>query len=107
LAQNGTFFGCDPDCAAHTEKTPWELDMQFLDLVARSGSVLFVSADPQKVTPEQKAAYSAAMKLALAGGANGEPLDWLENTTPEQWLLDKERVSYQWSEPMGVSPFRV
>jgi alpha-galactosidase len=107
LAQNGIFFGCDPDCAAHTEKTPWELDRQFLDLVARSGSVLFVSADPQKVTPEQKAAYSAAMKLALAGGANGEPLDWLENTTPEQWLLDKEHVSYQWSEPMGVSPFRV
>ncbi len=109
LAQNGTFFACDPDCAAHTEKTPWEQDRQFLDLVARSGTALFISVDPKKITPEQKAAYQAAMKLALSGGvsANSEPLDWLENTTPEQWRLGNEQVVYRWTEPMGVSPFHV
>ena len=26
LPQNGTFFASDPDCAAHTENTPWEFD---------------------------------------------------------------------------------
>jgi alpha-galactosidase len=109
LAQNGTFFACDPDCAAHTEKTPWELDRQFLDLVARSSTALFVSADPRKVNPEQKAAFRAAMQLALSGGEAGkcEPLDWLYNTSPAYWLLGNERVTYRWAEPTGVSPLPV
>ena len=109
LAQNGAFFACDPDCAAHTEKTPWELDRQFLDLVARSGTALFISADPRQVNPEQKAAFRTAMKLALSGGAPGncEPLDWLDNTTPEVWLLGNGRVTYRWAEPIGASPFHV
>ena len=109
LAQNGAFFACDPDCAAHTEKTPWELDRQFLDLVARSGTALFVSADPRKVNPEQKAAFRAAMQLALSGGEPGkcEPLDWLYNTSPEYWLVGNERVTYRWAEPIGVSPLPV
>lgn len=109
LAQNGAFFACDPDCAAHTERTPWELDRQFLDLVARSGSALFVSVDPRQVNPEQKAAFRTAMQLALSGGAPGgcEPLDWLDNTTPERWLMGNERVTYHWTEPMGVRPFHL
>jgi len=109
LAQNGAFFACDPDCAAHTAKTPWELDRQFLDLVARSGTALFVSADPRKVDPEQKAAFRAAMQLALSGGEPGkcEPLDWLYNTSPEDWLLGNERLTYRWAEPIGVSPLPV
>lgn len=109
FAQNGTFFRCDPDCAAHTEKTPWELDRQFLDLVAHSGGALFVSIDPQKATSDQTASYQRAMKVALAGGAMAqcEPLDWLYNTSPEQWMVNNRLVNYQWSESMGTSPFRV
>jgi alpha-galactosidase len=109
LAQNGAFFACDPDCAAHTENTPWELDRQFLDLVARSGTALFVSVNPQTVSPEQKTAFRKAIQLALSGGAPGgcEPLDWLHNTTPERWLLGNERVTFRWAEPMGVNPFPV
>jgi len=109
LAQNGTFFVCDPDCAAHTERTPWKLDSQFLDLVARSGSALFISADPTKIEPEQKQAFQRAMRIALSGGdAKGcEPLDWLYNTTPEAWRFGTERVRYSWSEQMGTNPFPV
>jgi len=108
-AQNWAFFACDPDCAAHTEKTPWELDRQFLDLVARSWSALFLSAEPRQVNPEQKAAFRTAMQLALSGGAPGgcEPLDWLDNTTPELWLMGNERVTYHWAEPMGMRPFHL
>jgi alpha-galactosidase len=109
LAQNGAFFACDPDCVAHTENTPWDLDRQFLDLVARSGTALFVSADPRKVNPEKKAAFRTAMQLALSGGAprTCEPLDWIYNTAPELWLLGDKRVTYRWSEPMGASPFPI
>jgi alpha-galactosidase len=109
LPQHGAFFNIDPDCAAHTELTPWELDRQFLDLVARSGTALFVSVDPRTITAEQKAAFRAAMQTALSGGAPGgcEPLDWLQTTTPRQWRLGGEKVTYHWEEPAGANPLRV
>jgi alpha-galactosidase len=108
LPQHDTFFSSDPDCAAHTERTPWELDRQFLDLVARSGTALFVSVDPRTVTAEQKAAYRAAMMLALSGGEPGgcEPLDWLHTTAPREWRFGSHRVTYRWEEGAGVNPLR-
>ena len=108
LPQNGTFFASDPDCAAHTEKTPWELDRQFLDLVARSGTSLFVSVNPTTIQPEQKAAFRSAMQTALSGGTPGgcEPLDWLHTTTPREWRFGDEKVTYAWEESSGAWPLK-
>ena len=109
LPQNGTFFASDPDCAAHTDQTPWEFDRQYLDLVARSGTALFISVDPRTIQPDQKTAYRAAMKTALSGGASGgcEPLDWLHTTVPREWRFGQEEVTYHWEEPAGANPRRV
>lgn len=109
LPQNGTFFACDADCAAHTEQTPWEFDRQYLDLVARSGTALFISADPRTIQPEQKNAFRAAMQTALNGGApgGGEPLDWLHTTAPREWRFGPEKIIYHWEEPAGANPLRV
>jgi alpha-galactosidase len=109
LPQHGAFFASDPDCAAHTANTPWELDRQFLDLVARSGTALFVSVDPETITPDQKKAFRDAMQIALSGGTPGgcEPLDWLHATTPREWRIGTEKVSYHWEEAAGANPLRV
>jgi len=109
LPQHGAFFSSDPDCAAHTDRTPWEFDRQYLDLVARSGTALFISVDPRTVQPEQKAAFRAALQIALSGGAPGgcEPLDWLHTTTPRLWRIGDEQVKYSWEEPAGAWPLRV
>ena len=109
LPQNRTFFNCDPDCAPHTADTPWELDRQFLDVVARSGAALFVSVDPRTVTPDQKAAFHAAMQTALSGGTPGgcEPLDWLHNTAPAHWRFGPDTTTYHWEDPSGISPIHM
>jgi alpha-galactosidase len=109
LAQNGAFFTCDADCAAHTGSTPWEFDRQYLDLIARSGTALFVSVDPRTIQPEQKAAFRSAMQIALSGGVPGgcEPLDWLHTTAPREWRMGKEKTNYHWEEPAGANPLRV
>jgi alpha-galactosidase len=109
LPQHGTFFASDADCAAHTDQTPWELDRQFLDLVAKSGTALFISVDPRTIKPEQKAAFRTAMQTALSGGAPGgcEPLDWLHTTAPRVWRVGAETVTYQWEEPAGAYPMRI
>lgn len=108
LPQNGTFFTCDPDCAAHTDQTPWEFDRQYLDLVARSGTALFISVDPRTIQAEQKNAFKNALQTALSGGAPGgcEPLDWLHTTAPRRWRFGKEKVEYHWEEPFGAGLLR-
>jgi len=109
LPQHGTFFASDADCAAHTDQTPWDLDRQFLDLVARSGTALFISVDPQTIQPAQKAVFRTAMQTALSGGTPGgcEPLDWLHTTAPRTWRFGQETVTYNWEEPAGAYPMRV
>jgi alpha-galactosidase len=107
--QHRTFFVSDPDCAAHTPQTPWELDRQYLDLVSRSGAALFISVDPRTVTGEQKSAFRKALQVALSGGAPGgsEPLDWLYTTSPTSWRFGRENVTYHWQESGGVNPLKV
>jgi alpha-galactosidase len=109
LPQNGTFFTCDADCAAHTAQTPWEVDRQYLDLVARSGTALFISVDPRTIRPEQKKDFARAVQTALSGGDPGgsEPLDWLHTTSPRNWRLGKEVVAYHWEESAGANPMKV
>jgi alpha-galactosidase len=109
LPQHNTFFACDADCCAHTGATPWAFDRQFLNLVARSGTPLFISVDPRTVQPDQRFAYRAAMLTALSGGDSGgaEPLDWLYSTTPRVWRLGSRTVTYRWEEPSGTNPFRI
>jgi alpha-galactosidase len=99
MPQHNTFFAADPDCVPITHDIPWELTRQWLDLVARSGTALFISANPAVAQPEHK----PALKAALAEAAKGQvlpavPLDWMDTTTPERWLLAGKEVRYNWYE---------
>jgi alpha-galactosidase len=108
LPQHQAFFVADADCTAHTAKTPWEMDRQWLELVARSGTALFISVNPIGITAEKKAAFGRAVKLALDGGepAGIEPLDWLFNTCPRRWRLGDRTQTFDWIEPSGAWPFQ-
>jgi alpha-galactosidase len=107
LAQHGTFFALDADCVPCTAATPWEYNRRFLDLVARSGTVLFVSVDPRRRTPEVDADLRAALRTALSGGEPGgvEPLDWLHTTSPRDWRTGTTRRRYDWLPEIGASPY--
>jgi alpha-galactosidase len=98
MAQHNTFFAADPDCVPVTAEIPWNLTRQWLDLVARSGTALFVSVDPKAVRAEHK----PALREALAAGARvqgpGAALDAMDTTTPERWRLDGRDVRYHWYE---------
>lgn len=100
LAQHGRFFTLDADCVPATPQTPWALNRQFLDLVARSGTALFVSVDPASRNDEVDADLSAALRLALSGGDPGgiEPVDWLDTPTPRLWQSGETSVQYDWSD---------
>jgi alpha-galactosidase len=107
LAQHGTFFALDADCVPSTPRTPWEQNRQFLDLVARSGTALFVSVDPATRDDRVDADLSAALRLALDGGVPGgvEPLDWLTSPTPARWQGADGSVEHTWTTELGADPY--
>jgi alpha-galactosidase len=98
MAQHNTFFAADADCVPVTRAIPRSLTKQWLDLVARSGTALFVSADPAVLTSEDKAALKIAFGAAARVHEPGDPLDWMENTFPAHWKLDGKMTDYDWYE---------
>jgi alpha-galactosidase len=80
---------------------------EFLDLVARSGTALFVSIDPVSRTEQRDGELSDGIRLALSAGDTGggiEPLDWPANSTPNSWRAGGGTVRYSWSQAWGSDP---
>ena len=96
MPQHDAFFAVDADCVGLTNDVPWELNSQWLELLARSGTPLFVSADPKAIGPEQKDALMSAFEIAATPQPIAEPLDWLETTSPAHWKFGNEKRVFKW-----------
>ncbi|HVJ08029.1 MAG TPA: hypothetical protein VM554_06575 [Acidisarcina sp.] len=113
LPQHGTFFVQDADCVAITKAVPWPQTRDWLDLVARSGTALFLSPAPDAIGEEQRAAIREAFAIAAAGDSHGRALDWLSETTPQDWRFENGSSAssatrhYNWSGENGCDPFSV
>jgi alpha-galactosidase len=95
-AQHGAFYTADADCVGVTNAIPWALNREWLDLVSRSGTMLFVSLAPDALGAEQKRDLRAALATAATPQPLGEPLDWQKSAWPTQWKLMGEKRSYDW-----------
>ena len=96
--QHNAFFAADADCVGLTDQIPWELNRQWLDILARSGTALFVSADPKVAAlPEVRAALNEAFARAATPQPDAEPLDWQSTTCPRHWKFGDEEHHYDWS----------
>ena len=83
-----------------SESIDWELNRQWMDLLARTGTPLFFSARPGGLTADQENQLGQA--LASTGGAHAIPSDWLVNDCPEIWTDDGGARRYSWYEPAGL-----
>jgi alpha-galactosidase len=104
--QHGAFYAADPDCVGVTTAIPWALNRQWLDLVARSGTPLFVSLAPDALGSDARRDLQAAFTRAAVPQPLGEPLDWLDTTWPRRWRFSKEEKEYDWIGPDGVNELR-
>ena len=63
LCQNDAFYKVDADCVGIIkDKIDWKLNRQWLDLLAKSGSPLFVSVQPEALTDKM----TDDLKMAFA-----------------------------------------
>jgi len=112
MPQHTTFFALDADCVGITRDIPWQRNREWLDVVARSGTALFISPAPEAIGDEQKAAIKEAFAIASSGASSGRALDWLSDTVPQDWEFRNGSASptsklYNWNGDQGASPFSI
>ncbi len=100
--QHEAFYVADADCVGVTDAIRWEFNRQWLDLVSRSGTALFVSLAPGAVGPEQARDLRTALARAARPQPPGEPLDWQHVIWPTRWRFGGEEQRYDWVGPDGA-----
>ncbi|MEP7001559.1 MAG: glycoside hydrolase family 36 protein [bacterium] len=103
-AQHGAFYTADADCVGVTNAIPWEQNRQWLDLLARSGTMLFVSLSPDALDAGRRKDLKSAMAFASRPQPLGEPLDWQKTVYPTRWRLTNGERSYDWVGAEGAAP---
>ena len=99
LPQHGAFFAVDADCLGVTGDIPWELNRQWAQLLATSGTPLFASLKPGVLGEAENREMREFFRLASVQKSRAVPLDWLSNVCPENWELDGKTVRFNWYEP--------
>ncbi|MEO9117080.1 MAG: hypothetical protein ABI311_13045 [Gemmatimonadaceae bacterium] len=101
-AQHEAFYSADADCAAITTAIPWQLGRQWLDVLSRSGTPLFVSLASDALGTPQRNELRAALSRAAVQRPLGEPLDWQQTVYPERWRTANGEQTYDWVGADGV-----
>ena len=96
MPQHGNFFGADADCVGITEKIPWEMNRQWMELLSVSGTPFFVSVKPGTLTPEQESELKEAYRKASVNTVTAVPLDWKEGKLPGKWNTYEGVKEYNW-----------
>ena len=95
--QQNHFYAADSDCVGLTTKIPWAKNKLWMQLVANSGTPLFISAQPDAVGREQKEFIKKCFASASQILPVAEPLDWMNTPTPTKWKLNEKTVDFDWS----------
>ena len=64
--------------------------------LSRSGSPLFVSCKPGVLNDAEMEELKEAYRVASLQADEFVPLDWMETTTPERYLLNGKEITFNW-----------
>lgn len=97
LAQNGTFFLLDPDCAAFTDMVAHDINLDFLEVAAITGAVTVASVTPGSLTGEEMARIRRIFRTASEGGLGAYPRRFVAENAPAHFLTpDGRTFDYDW-----------
>lgn len=98
MCQHNRFYQCDADCVGITNEIPWESNRKWLDVLAKSGTPLFVSIGEDAFTEQVKADITNAFALAADNTVPSKPLDWTEESIPHKWESRFGVTEYVWDD---------
>lgn len=104
LPQHGKFYEIDADCVGIDGGISWSMNKQWADVLAKSGTPLFISVRPNILDETEKQELHEILKVASKQEHHVIPVDWEETTCPEDWQ-DKDHdidCKYQWFEETGL-----
>lgn len=104
LPQHGKFYEIDADCVGIDGGISWSMNKQWADVLAQSGTPLFISVRPNILDETEKQELHEILKVASKQEHHVIPVDWEEITCPEHWQ-DKDHdidCKYQWFEETGL-----
>lgn len=96
MMQHGAFYQVDADCVGITKDVPWEKNAQWLDVLAKSGTPLFVSIAQDAFSSQVEDAVRSAFETADKTTHVSTPVDWLETRTPRIWNSQFSQDTYNW-----------
>ena len=105
MPQHNRFFFADADCVGITDKVPWEKNRQWLDILAKSGTPLFVSLEEAMAAEEVETAITEAFRYAAAPREAAIPVDWFGTTVPEYWLIEEKEIHYEWDNKLKTEAY--
>ena len=94
--QHQSFYLADADCVGITNQIEWSKNKQWLDVVAKSGTPLFVSIAEDAYTEEIKQELKKAFAINASCTTISRPLDWMETKTPQRWESSFGVDTYNW-----------
>ncbi len=96
MGQHNTFYCADADCVGITNHIPWELNRQWLDVLSKSGTALFVSIAEDAYTDKIRSDIKKAFERASVNTNPSKPTDWIENSIPFKWDSVYGTDEYTW-----------
>ena len=96
MPQHGAFYAADADCVGITDAVPWEKNRRWMDILANSGTPLFISVAPDTLSPSQLAEIRAALRTAAVPIRPAKPLDWMNNCCPAVWDTANGQMRFDW-----------
>ncbi len=105
MIQNGSFYMTDADCVGITGSIDWSLNKQWLDVLSKSGSPLFISCKPGVLSESELNDLREGWAVNSVQTNRCRPLDWMENEYPTVWEIDGKVVRYDWYLGDGTNDF--
>lgn len=101
LPQHGTFYHVDADCVGIAGNIPWHLNRQWADVLAQSGTPLFLSIKPGILNSSQEKELQQIISIASRQDNHKIPLDWEYTDCPSIWGEGDNIIKYNWYDEAG------
>ncbi len=96
MPQHNKFYCADADCVGITKQISWEKNKQWLDVLSKSGTALFVSIAEDAYDDEIRKDITSAFKKAAVNVESSLALDWKQHCIPRKWKSKYGTDEYDW-----------